>query len=865
MDARELYRFVLDSSDGETVMDWTGDIGGIGLDGSIDKRPLFAEGGVGGMHGLDLSGGRYATCQFPSPVTAMHAFVVYLDDGAQQQILMDDTTPTLELRTNSGASGPSIAVGSAFQVGPLMEVTLGGHFRGKVAEIVLFDRVLPSDDEQLVYDALYRKWIDVTPRSVPNVFQSLLGKTNEEVNSAVVGTAQNLNANFFNSQYGFRGDSDTIYNSVDGGVDGEYSDFHPEWLAAIFYSKDKSDFDKAITLMETYHWAQDAANGDAWYFYAKAFTTDPLHQTTYSGQGNHGYLGEVLYRAYARWRDPRYLTLADRTVKFWYEHLAFGTSNVKSYIFTQNDSNGYGRGIVKMFKNHILDADTYSEVTYMAPTTARMATEFGPQDEIAMMDLYDMAPHAQNQYFLRMAHPTTGLVPSTAMMNGTAWAHNGLERWARFCNDSTEKAFDRFLNSLLNYPQDLDANLMASLRKVIVWANGVEVGGVSNLLADYELDGSRDNEFHDYKNSPASEGMRASVASIASAVLSDSALAADMAPWVQDVWNNLGNTDRSLRGYARSVFTLSGAVGIENDALPRNYVPNPGFESADGPDFGWVDVGVNCAASVEAARRGSFGLSCAGGESAFPLVDASTLQAGATYKFSVWVRSASSGSTVFVGLEFSRQGTGDTTPQLSWPESVGHDWQVLSFDVTLPAGEVTTSIELKVVPDATSPSTAFHMDDVNVFLKTAAPPDAVQNLLEVGPPPPTTTEPPFVSTTFLPQTTNVPNPAIYVADIKMNIGQNNQGTKFNGRAWVTILEQGSNLPVLGAEVMVEWFEATREDMFGPTDTDGRVKFVSKRVNGGGTFLIVVLDVVPPPGYDYAPELNVMTSNSITGP
>lgn len=874
MDVKLLYRFEVDP-DTETVTSWSGDVGEVRIDESSDKRPIFMESSFQGMHGLDLSDERYLACSLASPAIEMHSFVVYFSEGSgAQRVLMDDSSRSLQLKTNvvGTSSSPSIAVGTADSLVSVTELTVGKSLdTGKVAEVVIFNRILSVAEEQFVYDGLVKKWLERTPRALPNVFSSLLGKTEDETNDAVVNTAKNVNANFFNTAFHFRGDEDTIFHSVGG----SYSHFHPEWLAGIYYLKDKELFDMAINMMEKYHWARDDMNGGEWYFFAKAFISEPLHQTIYSGQGNHGYLGEVLYRAFSRWRDPRYLDLADRTMRFWLQHYEIGTNLIKSYMYTENNDLGFGKGIVKMFKNHILDDDSYSEVTYMHPMTARMVTEFGPAE---LAPSYDVAPHSQSRYLLSLSDPSTGLFPSTGTLNGIPIPHNGAAKWARFSNDATEKTFDRFLNSQLSYPEDVDADLLSSFRKIATWANSV---GVNELLADYELDGSRNNRFHRYKQSKASEGMKAHIAQLAT--IAHDGLTLNMRPWVEDVWENIGNTDRSLRGFARSVFLMSGANQIENDALPKNHVSNPGFEEFG--DDGSDDPG--CSVATEAARRGSRGLLCVGQASQF--VDAAEFQqaGGSTYSYSAWIRSPSGDEEFHLEVHTAdasgnalraapapqtsaASGSGGNewqlfqlrAPQTSAPVSVGDEWQLVTMDVLLPANEATSFLDIKVV--SKTALMTFHVDDRTLFLKSA-PNTNTQDMMDIQE---TTTTTTTSTTTVLRGPMRAPiKPAVYVADIKLNWGQNKKGTKFNGRAWVTIHGTSPQGPVRvrGAEVIVKWKGATSGIMLGKTDSSGRVKFVSERVTGGGTYKIEVVDIKPPQGFDYSADRNVETAGSIVAP
>jgi len=429
MDTKELYRFAVEPAT-KTVTRWSNNVGNATFDKSSNKRPIFMENSFQGMHALSFIDGRYITCLLETPSVEMHVFVVYsASSPSSHRILLGDPARTVELKTIGNGYNPSIAVGTANDLSDdVTELSLGKVFQGLVAEIIVFDRILSNTEEKFVYDGLLSKWIERTPRALPNMFKSLLSKTDEEISDAIVKTAENINTNFFSTASSFRGDNETIYNNVNE----QYSHFHPEWLAGIYHLKDKSIFDKALNMMEKYHWVQDEVNKGEWYFYAKCFVSGPLYQTTYSGQGSYGHLGEVIYRAFARWRDPRYLPLADRTMRFWLRHYSLGESNIKSYFFTENNKGGYGEAIVKMFKNHVLDDDAYTEITYFLPMTARMATEFGPAE---ISSVYDLAPHAQNRYYLRSANPLTGLIPSTAMLDGTPVRHNGKEQWARFAND----------------------------------------------------------------------------------------------------------------------------------------------------------------------------------------------------------------------------------------------------------------------------------------------------------------------------------------------------------------------------------------------------------------------------------------------
>lgn len=703
LDAKEMYRFILDSQD--VVQGWSSLEGQrIELHSSQNKHPLYLESSFQGMHSLGLYGDRQMTLIFPES-SSLDVFVVYSPGASYSELLVKDSASSIALMAHSGSSH-AVAVGTSTGLNKIGELIVGTDFGGKVAEVLVFNRVLSYGERQAIYDRLVIKWIARKPRELPNMFTLYpLGLSDSDVKDAVRSVALNLQRGYFETADNFRG-SGLIFNR-DTDTDGRvYSHFHPEWLAALFYAEDKAKFDSAIDLLETWHLRSDGASRKR-YFYAKVGedSKQDAYFTTYSGQGNHGYLGEVLYRAYAKYRDPRYLNLANEIVNFWYSHTAWGNvTNGKTYFYREDDmTQGSGEGIVKMFKNDVLDSKSYTECTYQSPTTARMATEFGASG-VWNETFLDLVPNAQNRWFLRGAHPVTGLIPSTSKLDGTPVGHRD-ERWMRFANDATEKAFDRFINVMLNYEQDHDAGIAESLLKVASWANGI---GVDSLKSDYELDGFRDQS-PKYKHNDAPLGMKASLASLSTIVHDE----VDMKDWVQDVWKNKANRHRSLRGYARAFFTLSGAVQIPNDAPRLDLVSNGGFE-ARLATTGWSRHSqpsrTQCTATSEASRRGSRGLSCLG-HSLYPLLDLSMLNAGATYSYYAWVRSPEGIAKYHVRYDAVVDGS-VFTKETSF--MIGNTWEKVGVSFTIPAGSVA-SLQVEVVGDSLSES--FHFDDAHMFLK----------------------------------------------------------------------------------------------------------------------------------------------------
>ncbi|VGO22135.1 carbohydrate binding domain-containing protein [Pontiella sulfatireligans] len=611
-----------------------------------------------------------------------------------QEVLIDHPDFEVELWTSSDAA-PAIAVGTASGLTDMDQLFLGKTYNGKVAEVVVFDHQLSVVEEQLVYDRLNVKWIERVSRDVPNLFKTLLGKTDAQFADALATVSSNLLHDYYTTSEGFRGDTNTIF--CQGLKDDEVVSAHQgEWLECILLSlNDKTLFDKGVNLFEDYHWRWDSVVGQ-WYFYDTIYDSGDEYRGTYSGQGNHYMLASVLYQAYAKWREPRYLELADRHASFWQAHSSFEDPEAdQEMIFSADNSAGYGKGVIKMFRGDSLGLDAYTECTYQKPLGCRLAADFGADVDATF---YDLAPHAQNQWLLRSSHPVTGLVPATSDLQGNPVEHKD-EQWARYCNDPTEKVWDRYVNSMINYPQDMDADLLESLNKVAAWAAGI---GVNNFQNDYALDGTRTNQQVVYKNGGATEGGIATIAALAQVVDTD------LTSWVQQAWNDVGNTDRSQRGYVRSFFTISGLAQVQNDGLRKNYVSNLGFETP--ADLTGWDVSVaSGSVATNAARRGSYGLACTY-QSPSPELAASAFLAGATYRYRAWVRSTSGAQTVNVHCAL------DATTSTSEPWGITSDWKLVEYTFRLPSEETTSSIRLWV---EAGPAVTYDLDDVSVVLMSA--------------------------------------------------------------------------------------------------------------------------------------------------
>lgn len=709
LDAKEMYRFTI-GKEGK-VQEWAGPDGQrLEVPDFPGNRPSYLESNFQGMHSLGFKNDRRVTVVFAES-RVLEVFVVYAPGTtANAELLVKDGASTIALMAAAGTA-PAIAIGTATAgLSNIDKLIIGADFQGRVAEILVFDRILSDEDRQVLYDRLMLKWIARKPRELPNMFTKYsLGLSESDVEDAVKSVALNLQQNYYKTTDNFRG-SEMIYNFETDSDGRAFSRFHPEWFSAVFYAGDKAKFDSAIDLLDTWHMRNDGSGKR--YFYAKVGAgrmngedkTNDMYFTAYSGQGNYGFLGEVLLRGYAKYRDPRYLELANEIVGFWYLHTdANDTTIDQSYFYKENDSvQGTGEGIVKMFKNDVLDSETYTECTYQSPTTARMATEFGA--EATNTTFLDLVPNAQNRWFQRGAHPVTGLVPSTFTLDGRPVGHRD-EKWKRFCNDVTEKAWDRFLNVMLNYEQDYDAGIAEMFRKVATWANSI---GVDAMFGDYELDGTRDLS-EEYKQVRASEGMRASIASLSTIVHNE----IDMKSWVADVWENKDNTDRSLRGYARAFFVLAGAVQIPNDAPTLNLVSNGGFESQLATT-GWSRRSLSntnqCTVTDKAARRGSRGLACEG-ESLYPLLDTFMLSAGATYSFSAWVRSPARTAQYYVSYQAGVIDGPDITKQSS-SMSIGDSWERIEVDFTHPS-ESVTFVQIEVMR---GDGELFHLDDAQILL-----------------------------------------------------------------------------------------------------------------------------------------------------
>jgi hypothetical protein len=102
---------------------------------------------------------------------------------------------------------------------------------------------------------------------------------------------------------------------------------------------------------------------------------------------------------------------------------------------------------------------------------------------------------------------------------------------------------------------------------------------------------------------------------------------------------------------------------------------------------------------------------------------------------------------------------------------------------------------------------------------------------------------------------------IYVNDIAM--GWRKQGPKYFGQATVWIKSDAGS-DVEGATVVVEWSGSVSGSSQGETGADGKVILESPSVNGGGTFICTVIDVVKD-GCTYNASLNVETFDVITAP
>lgn len=106
------------------------------------------------------------------------------------------------------------------------------------------------------------------------------------------------------------------------------------------------------------------------------------------------------------------------------------------------------------------------------------------------------------------------------------------------------------------------------------------------------------------------------------------------------------------------------------------------------------------------------------------------------------------------------------------------------------------------------------------------------------------------------QTQNV---AIYVSGIEMSLVNNGRNTA--GRAVITVRDSNGAV-VSGVTVSGNWSGLTNESESGTTDSNGQVVFTSKNSKRNGTFTINVTNLSAP-GYTYNPNLNVVTSGSVS--
>ncbi len=100
----------------------------------------------------------------------------------------------------------------------------------------------------------------------------------------------------------------------------------------------------------------------------------------------------------------------------------------------------------------------------------------------------------------------------------------------------------------------------------------------------------------------------------------------------------------------------------------------------------------------------------------------------------------------------------------------------------------------------------------------------------------------------------------YVADIAMSSGSY-RGGKRSGIATISIVD-ADGTPVSGAAVSAAWSGATTGTVGGTTNASGQVVLESRRIKGGGTFVISVLDVVAA-NRPYDPQLNIETTDAIS--
>jgi len=106
-------------------------------------------------------------------------------------------------------------------------------------------------------------------------------------------------------------------------------------------------------------------------------------------------------------------------------------------------------------------------------------------------------------------------------------------------------------------------------------------------------------------------------------------------------------------------------------------------------------------------------------------------------------------------------------------------------------------------------------------------------------------------------------PRMHIASIDMSVERKGGWIRrVRAVAVVTIVDSLGN-PVEGATVYGRWSGATSDEVFGITNTEGRVTFTSMYVRGGGTFTFTVYNVTLS-GWIYAYWDNVETSDSISG-
>ncbi len=150
-----------------------------------------------------------------------------------------------------------------------------------------------------------------------------------------------------------------------------------------------------------------------------------------------------------------------------------------------------------------------------------------------------------------------------------------------------------------------------------------------------------------------------------------------------------------------------------------NLCGNPGFESSAS---GWDAYGGATLERVAGGRSGSYCLEArASGSSTFGTRDepdwvANALAAGTTYRFTAWVRSASSRGIARIKLrEFnasSQLGSSKYSPDVTLSSS----WQLLAVDITTEGNGSTLDMEIRDYP--VTSGERFQIDDVSIMLVT---------------------------------------------------------------------------------------------------------------------------------------------------